>query len=225
MEDRQVEDDERELEGHAEADHEEELHVDVVLEVGQGRGDGIRLTDEPLEARRDDDEVAEDRAQEEQHRGGEHRGHDPLALVGAQRRQEECQDLPDDHGRAHDHGELEREREAQREATERGGDVELAVGHEGADGVLEDIEDHGRRKVEHDGGGEDRDDDDRQTATELSQMIEERHSGRSDRHYSSPPLFLSAAAASFAAASSASSAASSAASSSTTALCLRGRRA
>ena len=85
---RQVEDDERQLKRHTKADHKEQLHVDVVLQIGQRRSDSRGLADEPLKARRDDDEVAEDGTQEEQHRRDEHRGHNPLALVGAQCRQE-----------------------------------------------------------------------------------------------------------------------------------------
>ena len=218
MENGQVEDDERQLKRHTKADHEEQLHVDVVLQIGPRRGDSRGFADEPLKACRDNDEVAEDGTQEEQHRRGEHRGHDPLALVGAQRRQEKCQDLPDDHGRAHDHGHLDGQRKAQAKAAERGGYVELTVRHKGADGVFQDIEHHGRGEVQHDGCGKHRDDHDGQAATELSQMIEERHTRRSDRHYSSPPFGASAAAAS-------SSASSSRESWSTTALRLRGRRA
>ena len=220
MENGQVEDDERQLKRHTKADHKEQLHVDVVLQVGQRRSDGRGLADEPLKARRDDDEIAEDGTQEEQHRRGEHRGHDPLALVGAQRRQEKCQDLPDDHGRAHDHGHLDGQREAQAKAAECGGNVELTVRHKRADGIFQNIEHHGRGKVQHDGGGKHRHDHDGQAATELSQVIEERHTSRSDRHYSSPPFGASAAAVS-----AASSASSSRASWSTTALRLRGRRA
>ena len=218
MENGQVEDDERQLKRHAKADHKEQLHVDVVLQVGQRGGDGRSLADEPLKARRDDDEVAEDGAQEEEQRRGEHRRHDPLALVGAQRRQEKCQDLPDDHGRAHYHSHLDGQREAQAKAAERGGDVELTVRYKGADGVFQDIEHHGRGEVQHDGCGKHRHDHDGQAATKLSQVIEERHTRRSDRHYSSPPFGASAATAS-------SSASSSRASWSTTALRLRGRRA
>ena len=220
MENGQVEDDERQLKRHTKADHKEQLHVDVVLQIGQRRSDSRGLADEPLKARRDDDEVAEDGTQEEQHRRGEHRGHNPLALVGAQCRQEKCQNLPDDHGRAHDHGHLDGQREAQAKAAERGGDVELTVRHKGADGVFQDVEHHGRGEIQHDGGGKHRHDHDGQAATELSQVIEERHTSRSDRHYSSPPFGASAAAVS-----AASSASSSRASWSTTALRLRGRRA
>ena len=218
MEDGQVEDDERQLKRHAKADHKEQLHVDVVLQIGQRRSDGRGLADEPLKACRDDDEVAKDCAQEEQHRRGEHRGHDPLALVGSKRRQEKRQNLPDDHGRAHDHGHLDGQREAQAKAAERGSDVELTVRHKGADGIFQDVEHNRRGEIQHDSGGKHRHDHDGQAATELSQVIEERHTRRSDRHYSSPPFGASAAAAS-------SSASSSRASWSTTALRLRGRRA
>ena len=215
MEDGQVEDDERQLKRHTKAKHKEQLHVDIVLQIGPRRGDGRGLADEPLKACRDNDEVAENGAQEEQHRRGEHRGHDPLALVGAKRRQEKCQNLPDNHGRAHDHGHLDGQREAQAKAAERGGDVELTIRHKGADGIFQDVEHNRRGEIQHDSCGKHRDDHDGQAATELSQVIEERHTRRSDRHYSSPPFGAAAS----------SSASSSRASWSTTALRLRGRRA
>ena len=218
MENGQVKDDERQLKRHTKADHKEQLHVDVVLQIGQRRGDGRGFADEPLKARRNDDEIAKDGAQEEQHRRGEHRGHDPLALVGAKRRQEKRQDLPDNHGRAHDNGHLDGQRKAQAKAAERGGDVELTVRHKGADGIFQDVEHYRRGEIQHDSGGKHRHDHDGQAATEFSQVIEKRHTRRSDRHYSSPPFGASAAAAS-------SSASSSRASWSTTALRLRGRRA
>ena len=181
-EDRQVEHDERQLKGHAEADHEQELEVDVVGCLGQNVADGLGLADEEAERGLENHEVAEQRADVEERHGGEERGHDPLALLGLEGRKEEREDLPDDERRADDDGALERHAEANREAAERAGDVVATIGQELADRVLENVDDRGRGEVHDERRSEKRNDDDRQAAAKLSDMVEERHARGTDRH-------------------------------------------
>ena len=112
----------------------EHLGADVVVEHGEGVGDGRDLAREPLERRRHDEEVAEDHAHKEERRCGEHRRHDPFALIGLERRQEEGEHLPHDHRRAHHERRAEADGEARGKAAERRTDVEL-VAHKRLDGV------------------------------------------------------------------------------------------
>ena len=73
VEDSQVENDQRQLERHAKADNQQNLDIDIVLEIRKDRGDGIGLAQQPLKARRNDDEIAKDRTDEEQRRGSKNR--------------------------------------------------------------------------------------------------------------------------------------------------------
>ena len=118
MEDRQVENDQWQLECHAKTNHQQNLDVDIVLKIRKDRGNGIGLSQQPLKARRNNDEVAKDRADEEQRRGGKNSGNNPTTLIGFERRQEKAQNLPDDHRRTHDHSDLDGDRESQGKAAE-----------------------------------------------------------------------------------------------------------
>lgn len=90
-----------------------------------GRADGAGLLEQPLKGGRRDEGIAEDGAGEEQHGGDQHRGDNPAALIGAQGRQEERKNLPDDHGRAHGERDLDGDVELDGEAAERGHDRKL----------------------------------------------------------------------------------------------------
>ena len=177
MQDGEVEDDQRQLEGHAEAQLEldDDVHV-----AGHARRDGAQahgLVGEPLERRVQDDAVAEDGAHDEQHHCRDERGDEPLALVGLERRQEKRQQLPQDNRRASHDGRPDGDLEAGGERLERvdGHERRQAVGalrQVLGNGDHQELAHGGRGEVEHAHADEQAHDDAHQAHAQLAQMIE-----------------------------------------------------
>ena len=183
VEDREVEDHQRQLEGGTKAKLEEHDDVDVVLGVGKDGREVDRLVEHPAKGRLQDDEVAEHHAEEEQEDHSGDRGHDPLLLARLKRRHEEAKHLEDDDRAARNDGEECRDLESQREAAKGGGHVKLAtVRHELANRVDEQLDERRGRHVDDTGGHKHARDDDGEAPPQLAQVVEQRHSCRSDGH-------------------------------------------
>ena len=147
-------------------------HSNARRHVAEAHG----LVGEPLERRVQNNEVAEHRADDEQGHGGGEGGHEPLALAGLQRRQEEREQLPqNDGGRGHN-ARPQRDLEAHGERLEgidglkRGHAVD--VGQKLSDGHEEELA-HGRGgHVEHDHGHGEAGHDAHKAHAQLAEVVE-----------------------------------------------------
>ncbi len=125
MQDRQVENNQRQLKGHTKGDLEQHHDIEIVFSVGQHRRKVGRLLDEPAKGRLLYHEIAKNHPKEEEDDHRRHRRDDPPALVALKRRKNETHDLPYDDRRADNHTEKKRHLEADCKAAKRCDDGKL----------------------------------------------------------------------------------------------------
>ena len=154
--------------------------MQVIGCLRQDLADGHTLGREELECGIEAEAVAEHHAQHVERDGDEERGQYVAALVGAQRGQEEREQLPEDEGAADEDRHEERHAELQREALER--TCHIDIGHVVAHGENEEVDEIRREQVHEADRDRERDDDDDDATTQLADMIHEWHARGTDGH-------------------------------------------